>query len=94
MGSKVCVSLLALLIAALALAGGVAAGLAADVSGSAQQLISSRASMPRVEVHRRILGSIKPSSLNPDRPSCIKSCPASGRPYTGRNCQKVYQCAG
>uniref|UniRef100_A0A0A8Y5D4 Uncharacterized protein n=1 Tax=Arundo donax TaxID=35708 RepID=A0A0A8Y5D4_ARUDO len=65
-----------------------------SVNGSARQLIASPSptSMPGVEVRRRILGSISPSSLKPDSPACIKSCPAAGRPYTSRGCKNVYQC--
>jgi hypothetical protein len=44
------------------------------------------------EVHRRILASINPSGLDPDKPSCLKSCPARGQPYTNRGCQRAYRC--
>ncbi|TVU13802.1 hypothetical protein EJB05_37230, partial [Eragrostis curvula] len=44
------------------------------------------------EVPRRILASINLSGLDPDRASCIQSCPAPGRSYTGPGCQKVYGC--
>jgi hypothetical protein len=47
-----------------------------------------------LELHRRVLagGFMKPSALNPDRAACLRSCPAPGRPYTGRDCQNIYQC--
>ncbi|KAF8765936.1 hypothetical protein HU200_007973 [Digitaria exilis] len=49
-----------------------------------------------LEVHRRrrILGSISTSSLDPNRPACIRACPAAGGPYTSRGCLNVYQCRG
>ncbi|KQJ82122.1 hypothetical protein BRADI_5g06277v3 [Brachypodium distachyon] len=46
-----------------------------------------------LEVHRRVLaGKISPGALQPSRPACIQSCPAAGRPYTGRGCKDVYRC--
>ncbi|CAN6242103.1 unnamed protein product [Urochloa humidicola] len=46
-----------------------------------------------LELHRRVLaGVIKPGALKPDQPACIRSCPAPGKPYTGRGCQAVYRC--
>ncbi|CAN6227733.1 unnamed protein product [Urochloa humidicola] len=46
-----------------------------------------------LELHRRVLaGAIKPGALKPDQPACIRSCPAPGKPYTGRGCKAVYQC--
>ncbi|OEL24940.1 hypothetical protein BAE44_0014041 [Dichanthelium oligosanthes] len=46
-----------------------------------------------LELHRRVLaGVIKPGALNPGRPACIRSCPAPGRPYSGRGCKAIYQC--
>ncbi|NP_001144230.1 hypothetical protein Zm00014a_015840 [Zea mays] len=47
-----------------------------------------------VELHRRVLagGFVKSNVLNPDKAACIKSCPARGRPYTGRGCSNIYQC--
>ncbi|KAL6851569.1 hypothetical protein ACP4OV_020502 [Aristida adscensionis] len=46
-----------------------------------------------LELHRRILaGGISPGALDRSKPACINSCPAPGRPYTGRGCQKVYHC--
>ena len=46
------------------------------------------------ELHRRILAGdfLTPSALNPDRAACGQSCPAPGRPYTGRGCEKIYHC--
>lgn len=102
MDSKACVFLLALLGVALALAGGgMGVGLAskAGPSYAARQLMAqvtttaAATSMLGLVVHRRVLASISPSTLNPDRPACIGKCPAPGRPYTGRRCQKAYQCA-
>ncbi|CAL5017542.1 unnamed protein product [Urochloa decumbens] len=102
MDSKACVVfLLPLLGVSLALAAGSveAAGLAGGTGPypAALQLAApapATTSMMRLEVRRRVLSSISTSSLNPDRPACLGKCPAAGRPYTGRGCQKVYQCSG
>ncbi|CAN6275551.1 unnamed protein product [Urochloa humidicola] len=104
MDIKVCVLfLLALLISvSLALAGGSveAAGLTVGTGpyAAALQLMApsttTTTSMMGLEVRRRVLGSISPSSLNPDSPACLGKCPAAGGAYTGRGCQKVYQCSG
>ncbi|EES11937.1 hypothetical protein BDA96_02G175900 [Sorghum bicolor] len=47
-----------------------------------------------LELHRRVLAgsSLKPSVFTPNRPACPQSCPARGRPYTGRGCNAIYQC--
>uniref|UniRef100_A0A0A9B474 Uncharacterized protein n=1 Tax=Arundo donax TaxID=35708 RepID=A0A0A9B474_ARUDO len=80
-------------------AGGIGVGDAAVL----RQLMSTRledAVAPELTVdldlHRRVLagGSIRPPALSPNRPACLGSCPARGRPYTGRGCQKVYGCRG
>lgn len=101
MDSKACVFLLALLGVALALAGGsTRVGLAskAGPSYAARQLMAqvtttaATTSMMGLVVHRRVLASISPSTLNPDRPACLGKCPAAGRPYTSRGCQKAYRC--
>ncbi|RCV33167.1 hypothetical protein SETIT_7G060800v2 [Setaria italica] len=99
MGSKVrVVFLLPLLGVALALAGGtVEAGLAGTGPyAAALQMMapSTTTSTMGFEVRRRVLSNISPSSLNPNRAACLRSCPASGGAYTGRGCQKVYQCSG
>ncbi|KAF8661980.1 hypothetical protein HU200_056594 [Digitaria exilis] len=103
MESKVCILLFALLGVGVALAGGrmeAAAGLAgAGPYASARQLMAvapTRTTMMSLEVHRRrrILGSISTSSLDPNKPACIKACPAAGGPYTNRGCLNVYQCRG
>jgi hypothetical protein len=49
-----------------------------------------------LELHRRVLlgGSIRPSVFTPDRPACLRPCPAQGRPYTNRGCEKIYRCHG
>ncbi|KAJ1270495.1 hypothetical protein BS78_06G056100 [Paspalum vaginatum] len=104
----VCFLLSVLGVAALALAGGsMGFGHLAGNKGrpyAARQVTMAQAAtttttasrmMGLGEVnHRRILGSISLSSLDPNRPACIRSCPAAGGAYTGRGCQKVYQCAG
>ena len=105
-----CVFQLALLLGVvLALAGPIIAGgsvevgLASKAAGAgayaARQMMTAQVtttakSTMGLEVHRRVLGSISPSSLNPDKPACLGSCPAAGRSYTGRGCQKAYQCSG
>ncbi|PVH35151.1 hypothetical protein PAHAL_7G112200 [Panicum hallii] len=104
MDSKVCVFLLvALLGVALALAGSIAGGSMEAVLagkrqyGAAQLMMTPVTATPTsvlgVEVRRRVLGSISPSSLDPNRAACIGSCPAAGGAYTGRGCQRVYQCS-
>ncbi|CAN6248205.1 unnamed protein product [Urochloa humidicola] len=98
MDSKVrVVFLLALLISvsSLALAGGgsVEAGLALQLMAPSTTTTTATP-MLGLEVHRRrVLGSISTSSLNPDSPACVGKCPAAGGAYTGRGCQKVYQCS-
>jgi|UniRef100_A0A804MI67 hypothetical protein len=105
MDSMVCVIHLVLAVS-LALAGPIIAGgsteevgLArkqADEAYAARQMTAqatTTASTMGKEVHRRVLGSINPSTLDPDKPACLGSCPAAGRPYTGRGCQKAYQCS-
>ena len=101
-----CVFQLALLLGvALALAGPIVAGgsvevgLASKAGAGAyaarqmmmEQVTTTAKSTMGLEVHRRVLGSISPNSLNPDKPACLGSCPAAGRSYTGRSCQKAYQ---
>ncbi|CAL5032747.1 unnamed protein product [Urochloa decumbens] len=102
MDSKACVVfLLPLLGVSLALAAGSveAAGLTGGTGPypAALQLTApapATTSMMRLEVRRRVLSSISTSSLNPDKPACLGKCPAAGGAYTGRGCQKVYQCSG
>jgi hypothetical protein len=103
MDSKACVIfLLALLGVALALAGGGSTEAAPAGTGrrpyGARQLLMAPVTMAMssvlgVEVRRRVLGSIRSSSLDPNRAACIGSCPPPGGAYTGRGCQKVYQCS-
>ncbi|KAJ1270497.1 hypothetical protein BS78_06G056300 [Paspalum vaginatum] len=48
-----------------------------------------------LDLHRRVLaggGFIKPPVFVAERPSCLRSCPAPGRPYTDRGCKAIYQC--
>ncbi|KAL6650553.1 hypothetical protein ACP70R_009478 [Stipagrostis hirtigluma subsp. patula] len=108
MGTRVCVSLLALLGVVLALAGPVAGGMKATFSGGGspgdaaalRRLMSTRLEdgvAPELtvdlEIHRRILaGGISAGALNRNGPACIGSCPARGGSYTGRGCQKKYGC--
>jgi len=103
-----CVFQLALLLGvALALAGPIIAGgsvevgLASKAAGAgayaARQMMTAQVtttakSTMGLEAHRRVLVSTTSSSLNADRAACPGSCPAAGRPYTNRGCQKVYQC--
>lgn len=100
---------LALLGVALALAGPIIAGGSVEVgiasrataagayaawqTTTAQATTTAKSVMMGLEVHRRILGSIHSSSLNPDSPACLGSCPAPGGAYT-RGCSKTYQCSG
>ena len=103
MDSKACVVfLLALLGVALALAGGGSTEAAPAGTGwwpyGARQLLmapvtTATSSVLGVEVRHRVLGSIRSSSLDPNKAACIGSCPAPGGAYTGRGCQKVYQCS-
>lgn len=82
MDSKFCVLLLALLF--VVIAGG---------SNMEAPSATTTSMMGTEAVHRRILGSTSASSLDQYKAVCIKSCPAPGRPYTGRgSCLKVYQC--
>ncbi|RLM74690.1 uncharacterized protein C2845_PM15G05090 [Panicum miliaceum] len=95
MGSKACVVFLlaVLIVIALALAGG---SMEAAPAGKGRRPYGARhlaTAVLGVEVRRRVLGSISPSSLDPNRAACIGSCPAAGGAYTGRGCQKVYQCS-
>ncbi|XP_037410535.1 uncharacterized protein LOC119273493 [Triticum dicoccoides] len=60
--------------------------------GVAPELLGSTA--VDLEGHRRVLAStsITASSLNPNKAACTRTCPARGRPYTGRACLRRYQC--
>lgn len=94
---------LALALAGPIIAGGsVEVGLASKTAGAgayvarqmtmAQATTTTAKTLMGLEVHRRVLSSVSSSSLNPDRAACLGSCPAAGGSYTGRGCQKAYQC--
>ncbi|TVU03188.1 hypothetical protein EJB05_51290, partial [Eragrostis curvula] len=95
-GRTTCVSLLALLLLGVPLAGPVAGGgmeAARLLAGTGTHYSDNAAGKLGGEVPRRILaGSINLSGLDPDRASCIQSCPPPGGSYTGPGCQKVYGC--
>ncbi|KAM0839079.1 hypothetical protein ACQ4PT_060541 [Festuca glaucescens] len=58
------------------LAGGMgAAAYRVDAAAALRQLTP--------DVHRRILASLTSSSLEPNKPVCVGTCAARGRPYTG-----------
>lgn len=61
--------------------------------GVAPELLDSTMVDPE-EGHRRVLAGrgITASSLNPNKAACTRTCPARGRPYTGRACLRRYQC--
>ncbi|VAH69324.1 unnamed protein product [Triticum turgidum subsp. durum] len=58
--------------------------------GVAPELLGSTA--VDLEGHRRVLAStsITASSLNPNKAACTRTCPARGRPYTGRACLRSH----
>ncbi|KAL6841145.1 hypothetical protein ACP4OV_029114 [Aristida adscensionis] len=48
-----------------------------------------------LELHRRILaggGHVSAGALEASKAYCNPNCPAPGEPYTGRGCEKKYQC--
>ncbi|XP_066335997.1 uncharacterized protein [Miscanthus floridulus] len=105
-----CVFQLALLLGVvLALAGPIIAGgsvevgLASKAAGAGAyavrqmmmaQVTTTAKSTMGLEVHRLVLGSLSPNSLDRNKPACPVACPAAGMPYTGRDCHKVYRCSG
>uniref|UniRef100_A0A0E0KPD6 Uncharacterized protein n=1 Tax=Oryza punctata TaxID=4537 RepID=A0A0E0KPD6_ORYPU len=82
------------LLAVLALAGAVAAAAVEDGGDDARSRIGATAAAAgETVVHRRMLASsIQDSVLNANKPACLRSCSAAGRPYTGRGCTNAYQC--
>ncbi|RCV33169.1 hypothetical protein SEVIR_7G067400v4 [Setaria viridis] len=92
-----------LALASPVVAGGMSATFAAGVgvgdAAALRRLMSTRLEdgvAPELtvdlELHRRVLaGVIKPGALNPNRPACIRSCPAPGQPYN-RGCKAIYHC--
>ncbi|KAI5002023.1 hypothetical protein ZWY2020_026673 [Hordeum vulgare] len=104
MGRNVCVSFLLL---ALVLAGpDTTAAVVYNVDKAVMPRLPSSmrledgvapelAMVTAVDVHRRVYGSgdITKESLDPNKPRCVRNCPApAGYPYTGRGCNKYYDC--
>ncbi|KAK1682678.1 hypothetical protein QYE76_043526 [Lolium multiflorum] len=108
MGRKACISLLMLLGVALALVDPATADMKAaySIDAAVRELMSPPPSSKLedgvapeftadMEVHRRVLASISPGSLNRNRQACLGSCPARGGSYTNRRgCQSRFRCRG
>jgi hypothetical protein len=79
----------------IALLGGVAVALASTESYAAALQLMAPSTTMGFQVRRRVLSNVvRSSSLDPNKAACLSSCPAAGGAYTGRGCQKVYQCSG